>query len=164
MFSLVVQSTTTQENFPRVTDEAFIRQMLEAGTRVFTFVEYVPMEQGTTHLVLTPEQKKVLQIVLADFNRKFPALFIGFPGDEDVYGGCLARWPGFRACQPVRGSRTLPRSSVLRREPYDHASQRSAQVPICLPRIRKDHGLLTESTGGCALRANRTWVQQILSR
>src|SRR5208337_2752403 len=32
-----------------------------------------------------------------------------------------------------------------------------------LSRIRDEHGLLTESTGGCALRANRVWVQQVLS-
>ena len=58
------------------------------------------MAPGTEDLVLTHEQKKTLQAVLADFNRKFPALFIGFPGDEDTYGGCLAAGRGFVHVSP----------------------------------------------------------------
>ena len=50
--------TTTRHNFGNVTGEPFIGQMREAGARVFTFVEYVPMEPGTGALVLTPDQKK----------------------------------------------------------------------------------------------------------
>jgi MoaA/NifB/PqqE/SkfB family radical SAM enzyme len=154
--------TTTRENFDRVTGEAFIRQMLTTGARVFAFVEYVPMATGTENLVLTPEQKKDLQIVLANFSRKFPALFIGFPGDEDEYGGCLAAGRGFVHVSPSGDLEPCPAA------PYSDANL--AQVPLkealasrLLSRIRDEHGLLTESRGGCALRANRTWVHQILS-
>ncbi len=154
--------TTTQENFDRVTGEAFVRQMLDSGARVFAFVEYVPMASGTENLVLTPEQKKVLQIVLADLNRKFPAIFIGFPGDEDEYGGCLAAGRGFVHVSPSGDLEPCPAA------PYSDAnlaqvSLKRALASRLLFRIRNGHGLLTESRGGCALRANRTWVQQILS-
>ena len=54
--------TTTRKNFERVTGEVFVRQMIDAGARVFTFVEYVPMAPGTENLVLTHEQKKILQV------------------------------------------------------------------------------------------------------
>ncbi|MFA4876765.1 MAG: radical SAM protein [Methanoregula sp.] len=154
--------TTTRENFKKVTSEAFIRQVREAGARVFTFVEYVPMESGTEHLVLTTEQKKVLQIVLADFNRKFPALFIGFPGDEEMYGGCLAAGRGFVHVSPSGDLEPCPAA------PYSDTNL--TQVPLeealasrLLSRIRDEHGLLVESTGGCALRANRAWVQELLA-
>ena len=53
-------------------DEAFIRQMIDGGVRVFTFVEYVPMEPGTEDLVLAPEQKTMLNTALSAFNQKFP--------------------------------------------------------------------------------------------
>ena len=153
--------TITRENFSRVTGEAFIRQMTGAGARVFTFVEYVPMEPGTESLVLTYEQKKVLQVVLTDFNRKFPALFIGFPGDEDEYGGCLAAGRGFVHVSPSGDLEPCPAA------PYSDANL--AAVPLksalrsrLLERIRNEHGLLTEASGGCALRANRAWVQALL--
>ncbi|MFA6331746.1 MAG: radical SAM protein, partial [Methanoregula sp.] len=155
--------TATRDNFSRVTDEAFIRRMLDYGARVFTFVEYVPMEPGTENLVLTPEQKKILPVVLTDCNRKFPALFIGFPGDEDEYGGCLAAGRGFVHVSPSGNLEPCPAA------PYSDANL--AQVPLkealrsrLLSRIRAEHGLLTESHGGCALRANREWVEGLVNR
>ncbi|MDO9325398.1 MAG: radical SAM protein [Methanoregula sp.] len=155
--------TTSRENFDRVTGEAFIREMLATGARVFTFVEYVPMEPGTENLVLTPAQKTTLNAVLSDFTGKFPALFIGFPGDEDAYGGCLAAGRGFVHVSPSGDLEPCPAA------PYSDANL--ASVPLkealgsrLLSRIRNEHGLLTESTGGCALRANRAWVQELQDR
>lgn len=155
--------TTTRKNFDNVTSEAFIRQMLDTGARAFAFVEYVPMAPATENLVLTHEQKKILQAVLADYNRKFPALFIGFPGDEDAYGGCLAAGRGFVHISPSGDLEPCPAA------PYSDANL--AAVPLkealrsrLLSRIREDHGVLTESTGGCALRANRAWVQELVGQ
>lgn len=155
--------TITRENFPRVTDEMFVRQMLGTGARVFTFVEYVPMEPGTEERVLTPEQKKILPALLADFNRKFPALFIGFPGDEDAYGGCLAAGRGFVHVSPSGNLEPCPAAQVsdanLARVPLETALRSRL-----LSRIRTEHGLLSESAGGCALRANREWLQELVGR
>ena len=152
--------TTTKENFPRVTDKVFVREMLRAGARVFTYVEYVPMEAGTAGLVLTHEQKKTLQVVLADFNRKFPALFLGFPGDEDTYGGCLAAGRGFVHVSPSGDLEPCPAA------PYSDANL--TEVPLeealrsrLLGRLRETPEVLVETEGGCALRANRAWVEKL---
>jgi MoaA/NifB/PqqE/SkfB family radical SAM enzyme len=155
--------TTTRANFDRVTGEQFVRRMLETGARVFTFVEYVPMEPGTGNLVLTPEQKRTLNAVLSVFNQKFPALFIGFPGDEDTYGGCLAAGRGFVHISPSGDLEPCPAA------PFSDAnlatvSLKEALQSRLLARIREDHGLLTESEGGCALRANRAFVQELVAR
>lgn len=155
-----VSVTTSKKNFPWVTGEAFTREMLATGARVLTFVEYVPMDPGTVNLVLTHEQKKVLPIVLADFNRKFPALFIGFPGDEDQYGGCLAAGRGFVHVSPSGNLEPCPAA------PYSDANL--AQVSLkealrsrLLAQIRREPEILTETEGGCALRANRAWVEKL---
>ncbi|MDD1718489.1 MAG: radical SAM protein [Methanoregulaceae archaeon] len=148
--------TTTRENFADVTGEAFVLEMIGAGVRAFTFVEYVPMEAGTEGLILTPDQKKNLQAVLAGFNRKFPALFIGFPGDEEAYGGCLAAGRGFVHVSPSGDLEPCPAA------PFSDANL--ATVPLekalrsrLLGQIRDQPEVLTESAGGCALRANRAW-------
>jgi len=155
--------TTTRENFDDVTDAAFIREMLRAGVRVFTFVEYVPMAAGTEDLVLTPEQRTALQAVLADYNRQFPALFIGFPGDEDAYGGCLAAGRGFVHVSPSGDLEPCPAA------PYSDANL--TDVPLgealqsrLLNCLRETPEVLTESSGGCALRANRAWVEELIGR
>jgi MoaA/NifB/PqqE/SkfB family radical SAM enzyme len=155
--------TTTRKNFDNVTCEAFVRQMTGAGARVFTFVEYVPMAPGTGNLVLAQEQKKVLQAVLADYNRKFPALFIGFPGDEETYGGCLAAGRGFVHVSPSGDLEPCPAA------PYSDAnlstvSLREALQSRLLGRLRDKPEVLAEMEGGCALRANRAWVEEIMGR
>lgn len=153
--------TTTRENFEHVTGELFIREMTALGARIFTFVEYVPMEPGTETLVLMPDQKKTLQSVLADYNRRFPALFIGFPGDEETYGGCLAAGRGFVHVSPSGDLEPCPAA------PYSDANL--GGVPLkealrsrLLARLRETPEALTETEGGCALRANRGLVQGIL--
>ncbi|MDD1718399.1 MAG: radical SAM protein [Methanoregulaceae archaeon] len=155
--------TTTEKNFGLVTGDAFVRQMIGSGARVFVFVEYVPMAPGTGNLILTEEQKKNLQAILADYNRKFPALFIGFPGDEDYYGGCLAAGRGFVHVSPSGDLEPCPAV------PFSDANL--AAVPLkealqsrMLARLREVPEVLTETEGGCALRANRAWVQEIMGR
>jgi MoaA/NifB/PqqE/SkfB family radical SAM enzyme len=155
--------TTTRENFPRVTDEAFVQEMLKAGVRVFAYVEYVPMEHGTEALVLSHQQKKTLQVVLADFNRKFSALFIGFPGDEDAYGGCLAAGRGFVHVSPSGNLEPCPAA------PY--SDRNLTEVPLAealrsrlLARLRETPEVLAETEGGCALRANRVWAEGLVGK
>jgi MoaA/NifB/PqqE/SkfB family radical SAM enzyme len=153
--------TTTRKNFDNVTSEAFVRQMTGTGARVFTYVEYVPMAPGTENLVLTHEQKKTRQAVLADFNQKFPALFIGFPGDEDTYGGCLAAGRGFVHVSPSGDLEPCPAA------PYSDANLttmplREALQSRLLGRLRDKPEFLTETEGGCALRAHRAWVKEIM--
>ena len=155
--------TAMRENFDRVTGESFIREMLANGARVFTYVEYVPMAPGTENLVLTHEQKKTLQAVLADFNRKFPALFIGFPGNEETYGGCLAAGRGFVHVSPSGDLEPCPAA------PVSDANLGSVPLDIALrsrllSRLRDAPALLTESEGGCALRAKRAWVQELAGK
>jgi MoaA/NifB/PqqE/SkfB family radical SAM enzyme len=154
--------TTTRENFQHVMAEAFIREMIKIGARVFTFVEYVPMEPGTENLVLTLEQKKTLNSALLAFSQTFPALFIGFPGDEEAFGGCLAAGRGFVHISPSGDLEPCP-AAALSDVNLVHTPLEEALRSRLLSRIRDEHGLLTESVGGCALRANPEWVQRMLS-
>jgi MoaA/NifB/PqqE/SkfB family radical SAM enzyme len=155
--------TATRDNFNPVTSEEFVRQMTGAGARVFTYVEYVPMAPGTENLALTHEQKKILQAVMTDYNRKFPALFIGFPGDEDTYGGCLAAGRGFVHVSPHGDLEPCPAA------PFSDANLsttplREALQSRLLGRLRERPEFLSETEGGCALRANRAWVGDIMGR
>ncbi len=108
-------------------------------------------------------QKQTLQAVLADYNRRFPALFIGFPGNEEIYGGCLAAGRGFVHVSPSGDLEPCPAA------PFSDANLtavplRDALQSRLLGRIRDEHNLLTETSGGCALRANRAWVQELVGR
>jgi len=155
--------TVTRINCSRVLDAAFTESMLAAGSRAFAFVEYVPVEPGTEDLVVTPEQRSALNRCLAGFSDTYPAIFIGFPGNEAIYGGCLASGRGFIHVSPSGDLEPCPAA------PFSDANL--TQMPLkealrsgLLEKIRMEHGRLTETDGGCALWTNRNWVLGLLGK
>jgi MoaA/NifB/PqqE/SkfB family radical SAM enzyme len=153
--------TVTRRNFDQVIDKAFVRQMMDAGIRVFVFVEYVPIEPGTEHLVLSEDQRSALRKALVAFDAMHPALFIGFPGDEEEYGGCLAAGRGFVHISASGDLEPCPAA------PFSDAN--ITRIPLreairsgFLTEIRQHHDRLTETQGGCALWTNRDWVQPLI--
>ena len=105
--------TVTRTNADPVTSDLFVREMLAAGVRVFVFVEYVPIEPGTEALVLDDNRRTALYERIALFNKKYPALFIGFPGEENAFGGCLAAGRGFLHISASGDIEACPGGAVL---------------------------------------------------
>jgi MoaA/NifB/PqqE/SkfB family radical SAM enzyme len=155
--------TVTSANLARVTDEEFIRGMMEAGARVFTFVEYVPIEPGTEDLVLTRDQQKTLHARIPALEKQFPALFIGFPGDEEQFGGCLAAGRGFIHISSSGNVEPCP-AAPFSDSDLTSVSLRDALGSSFLDKIRRHHDLLTETNGGCALWTNREWVKTLMTK
>ncbi len=154
--------TVTRENHGLATDEGFIGEMIRAGCRLFAFVEYVPVQEGTEHLVLTEDQRASLVTDLRTFPGKFPALFLGFPGDEEAFGGCLSSGRGFVHVSATGDLEPCPAA------PFSDANL--TKIPLAealqsgfLGEIRKHHDRMTETRGGCALWTNREWVRSVLA-
>jgi len=153
--------TVTRNNIREVLGESFVRTMIEKGVRSFIYIQYVPTEPGTGDLSLTPEQRILLNGILPEFHRKYPALFITIPGDITAFGGCLAAGRGFVHVSPsgnLEPCPMVPFSDVnLRNVPLKEALR-----SCFLERIRQNHVLL-KAEGSCALRTNPDWVQELLS-
>jgi MoaA/NifB/PqqE/SkfB family radical SAM enzyme len=154
--------TVTSSNIDRVTDEGFIQGMTDAGARVFAFVEYVPVQPGTEDLVLSPDQQKTLHARMSALEKQFPALFIGFPGDEERFGGCLAAGRGFIHISSSGNVEPCP-AAPFSDANLSNVSLKEALQSSFLDKIRRHHDLLTETKGGCALWTNREWVQTLIS-
>jgi MoaA/NifB/PqqE/SkfB family radical SAM enzyme len=153
--------TVTRENFADLTDPAFIAPLVRNGCRLFFFVEYIPIEEGSGDWVLSETQKRELERITVGFRSEFPAEFIAFPGDEEQYGGCLAAGRGFIHVGPDGGLEPCPFA------PYsdvnlNRVSLTEALRSPFLSAIRENHGNLTETRGGCALWTNREWVRSLL--
>jgi len=58
-------------------------------------VEYTPVIAGTEDWVLTEEQKNKVIEIRNGFRKKYSAMFIALPWDEDEIGGCLSAGRGF---------------------------------------------------------------------
>ncbi len=83
--------TATSANIEEITSPGFIGAMRESGCGLFFFVEYVPVSDNSRHLVLGEAKKKQLLDIMPVLDLKHKAVFITFPGDESVYGGCSYR-------------------------------------------------------------------------
>jgi MoaA/NifB/PqqE/SkfB family radical SAM enzyme len=160
---LGVSLTVSRRNFPVLTDERFFRTLYDTGCRLFIFVEFTPVDAGTEELTLTHDQKIELERRKADFKERYGGVVIGFPGDEEQYGGCLAAGRGFVHVGPDGSLQPCPFA------PFSDAglatqSLADALRSELLSKIRDGHARLQETTGGCALWTNREWVRSLMSK
>lgn len=155
--------TVTRENFDRVTAAPFVEEIAGRGCGLFFFVEYVPVQEGTMNLTITPEQRAELIARMPEYDKKFGAAFTAFPGDEERFGGCLAAGRGFVHVNASGDVEPCPFAPYADRN-IRRVSLRSALSSDFLAAIRQGHGKLTETTGGCALWSNREWVASLMNK
>ncbi|MCX6097473.1 MAG: hypothetical protein NTZ77_03175 [Caldiserica bacterium] len=154
--------TVTRLNIDTVLDEQYLDGLMGLGCRLFFFVEYVPVREGTESLVLDGGQRARLAAAVASLQKRLPGLFIAFPGDEEAFGGCLAAGRGFIHISPSGRVEPCPFA------PYSDASVRDtplrgALASPLLAAIRDNHDRLTETSGGCALWSQREWVRSLIA-
>lgn len=154
--------TVTRTNFETVVEDGFVSRLIREGAKIVFFVEYVPIKEGSEHLILTPEQREVLKAAMPRFRKKFPSLFVALPGEEELFGGCLAAGRGFVHLSPDGSVEPCPFA------PYSDANAKETSLTDALKSgflktIRENHHKLTETSGGCALWTNRDWVKNLLA-
>ncbi|MDR2888772.1 MAG: radical SAM protein, partial [Lachnospiraceae bacterium] len=103
--------TVTTENQADVTTGAFLANLREQGCGLVFYIEYVPAEAGTDHLVLNDEELRSLQLRIEELrhdrsNRGM--ILLSFPGDEVEMGGCLAAGRGFFHINANGGAEPCP--------------------------------------------------------
>lgn len=155
--------TVTTRNCDTVTAEGFVKSLIDAGSRLVFFVEYVPVEPGTEALSISDTQRASLMAAVAGFRARLPGLFVAFPGDEAEAGGCLAAGRGFIHISPAGDVEPCPFA------PYSDASVASMSLKDALQsellrRIRDNHEQLRETRGGCALWENRELVERLVRK
>ncbi len=153
--------TMTRSTFDAVTGGEFIQELIRSGCRLFFFVEYVPVKEGTEDNVLTGEQRLRISDMTHRLREEYPALFIAFPGDEEEFGGCLASGRGFVHISPEGDLEPCPFA------PYSDTNLRNLSLKDALQSkflktVREMHGQLSERHGGCTLWENREWVRSLL--
>lgn len=156
--------TLTSSNYALITRNSFIDDLIKAGTKVFFYVEYVPVSAGTEELVVSEEQRADLKEILNVFRHKLPAVFISFPGDEEELGGCLAAGRGFVHINPGGNLEPCP-FAPYSDSSLEELSLREALNSKLLQKIRENQEILEEAggTGGCTLWAKRDLVQSLLN-
>lgn len=88
--------TVNRENIATVTEDGFVRGLMDRGCKLIFYVEYVAADPGTEALTLEEEERTYLKRRTEALRRNCsPVPFLCFPGDEEKLGGCLGAGRGF---------------------------------------------------------------------
>lgn len=156
-----VSITVTRLNFEEVTKNSYVNWLIDSGVKIITYVEYIPLESGTEDLMLNQWQRERLQQIIKDLQKKAPALFISFPGDEDSFGGCLAAGRGFLHISNDGRLEPCPASPFSDTNIKDKKIKDALNSPLLI-KIRSEPKKLESTKTGCALLDNKEWVQTML--
>ena len=156
-----VSLTVSSMNLSKVTDEAFISGLVDEGCRLFFFLEYTAIREGTEDWVPTDEERAQLNKAVAIYREKYPALLISIPGDEEQFGGCLSAGRGFihiTADGDLEPCPFAPFSDINLKEMPLKDALKSRLLSV----IRENADKLVEGQGGCTLWQKREWVQSLM--
>jgi len=153
--------TITRNNFETITEPGFVENAIKEGCRLFLFLEYTPIREGTENWVITDSQRDEMKGLVASFRSRFNAVFIAVPWDEEEQGGCLASGRGFVHISATGDLEPCPFA------PYSdsslkHMSLKKALGSRFLAAMREKHDLFAETSTGCALWNNRDQVRSLL--
>lgn len=149
--------TLTRENINQVLADSFLTDLEATGVRSLFLIEYVPCN-GDADLCLTPSQKDYLLQRVEHIRSEYVMLPVALPGDESRFGGCLAAGRGFihvSSTGAIEACPFAPYSDVNVKDMHLIDALRS---PL-LGYIRDNHHLLEETTGGCALYDNQSFIE-----
>jgi MoaA/NifB/PqqE/SkfB family radical SAM enzyme len=152
--------TVTNENLESVTSDEYVAEIKGKGGRLFFFVEYVPIKEGTEVLVPDQIQREALIERTKVLRSEKKGLFIAFPGDEDLFGGCLSAGRGFAHINPFGHLEPCPFAPYHDVDLKD-MSLKEALNSRFLREIRSNREMLSEVNGGCALWIHRDWVRSL---
>jgi MoaA/NifB/PqqE/SkfB family radical SAM enzyme len=153
--------TLTRANHSTVVNHKFVESLNKLGCKLFFFVEYSPVAEGTEDWVITETQRETTTRAMAAFRKQFSALFISVPGDEEQFGGCLAAGRGFihvSADGNVEPCPFVPYSDAN----LNKVSLKAALQSQFLAAVRGNSDHLEEGPGGCSLWHERQWLESLL--
>lgn len=158
-----VSITVTSQNLKTVTDDLYIKMLVNRSCRFVIYVEYVPVSESTVELSLNEEERLMLENEerrLQQIYKKI--LFLSFPGDEKYFGGCLAAGRGFFHINPYGDAEACPFSPYSDRSLLDYSLIDAIRSPF-FKRLSSESMVGGEHTGGCALFSKKDSVAGILS-
>ncbi len=153
--------TVTRENIHAVAHPDFVQSLHDVGCGLLFFVEYVPAQTGTEHLMLQASDVANMQDTVSRLKQRFSdMILVSFPGDENLMGGCLASGRGFFHVSASGNAEPCPFS------PHSELNLKTASIETVLRseffQSLRALAARTEHTGGCTLFDHKHEVAALL--
>ncbi|MCD8199985.1 MAG: radical SAM protein [Coriobacteriaceae bacterium] len=155
--------TVTTQNIHEALSEAFVEELYAQGCRILILVEYMAPSEGTEYLAPDADDRLYLEERLDSLRATFEdMIFLAFPGEEKVAGGCLAGGRGFIHINSRGDAEPCPFS------PHSGINVQEVGVAGALQselfRALREGGLLTnEDGGGCVLFKRDAQVLELMN-
>ncbi len=151
--------TVTTENKERVTSAEYIGWLRSLGCNLVFYVEYVPIDEGTEHLAFGDDDVQWMEHRLEELRGQFgDMLFVSFPGDEKLLGGCMAAGRGFFHIGPDGAAEPCPFSPHSDTNVATDGLKAALNSPL-FRKLRDASALSWQHTGGCTLYEHRDEVE-----
>ncbi len=153
--------TVTKENYHNILGNTFLSELYQGGCKVVFFIEYVPVNSSTKHLILTDQDRDEMDRRLRLYRLQFEEmLIVSFPGDEKSSGGCLAAGRGFFHINSDGSAEPCPFSPYSDTNVRDCTLLEALQSPL-FKSLTSSDVLLREHKGGCVLFDQEEEVKRI---
>jgi len=155
--------TVTCENLREAASEKYLSDLRKRGCGIVFFIEYVPSEKGTEHLILSAEDAVWLAQTAESLKSKYADMCVfSFPGDEQLTGGCLAAGRGFFHINPRGGAEPCPFSPYSALNVREHSLLEVLESPF-FEEVRKiECADTSHSHGGCTLFDHADEVRRLI--
>ena len=155
--------TVTTENFREVTSDAFLNELADRGCKAVIFVEFVPVTDEAMHLAPGEAERAYMETAVDSLREHFDEMvLLSFPGDELAMGGCMAAGREFFHINSHGSAEPCPFSPFSDINVKDTSLREAIQSRL-FDKLREEHVLEENHTGGCVLFTQRARVEQILS-
>ena len=144
-----VSLVLTRSSFPAATSRVFVRDLVEQGCRLFSYVDHLPTEAGVPAEGPSVTQRRVMPLTLDLLRKEFPAVFVASTASERALQGCLAAGRGF---VHVDADGALQACTLLHRSDANvcvAGLRRALESPL-LKQVREGAACRGETVAGCA--------------
>lgn len=157
-----VSVTVTGENLEEVTSGEFLSKLEEKGCRLVIFVEYVPVDEQSSSLALSDEERERLldrvdELRLSDSDM----VYVSFPGDEKDSDGCIAAGRGFFHINSRGGAEPCPFSPYSDMNVRETSLRQVLKSPL-FTALNESDVLKDDHRGGCVLFEKRAEVERLI--
>ena len=156
--------TVTTENFREVTSDSFLKTLSDRSCKAVIFVEFVPVTDESRELAPGDREREYMTRELDRLRSEHPEMvYVSFPGDENISGGCVAAGRGFFHINSHGGAEPCPFSPYSDVNVKNTSLREALHAPLFT--ALRDGGVLTgDHDGGCVLFEKRALVESLLAR
>lgn len=156
--------TVTAENYMEVTNKEFLDELRDSGCKTVIYVEYIPVNEESRQLAPNEVQREYMNKRLSEIREEYPEMvFIIFPGDEKITGGCMAAGRGFFHINSHGGAEPCPFSPYSDINVKDTSLREAMNSPL-FTALRDQNIMMEDHIGGCVLFEKKATVETLLAK